>query len=110
MHRNAAILGFSALAVLALVLGLAWSWRGTSNAEAPELGQELRAEPAVEATPLVLDGRPSEVGPERRTTESAVAAPCESSADETETDAADQDPLLVAGRVVDLERSPVYRA
>jgi hypothetical protein len=115
MNRNAAILGSSALAVLALFLALARSWRGTTAEDVPSLARESRAETDVDATHPVLDGRPSEIEADRRTTEgrtteSAIASPFASSVDAVETDEPGQDPLLVAGRVLDQERSPVYRA
>ena len=112
MNRNAAILGLASSAVLALALGLAWSWRGTSAAEVASSEDGARSEPSSESATLLLDQGAAESTSGLRTSEglprAAPRAHVEGSA--AREVPPDQDPLLLAGHVVDQDRSPIPRA
>lgn len=107
MNRNAAILGLTTSAV-ALALLLAWCWRGASMAaETPGFEPAARADESLEAAPPVLDRGLSE--PERRATEVPAEASTANSDGDADGEEArpDPEPVLVAGWVVDQDRSPV---
>jgi hypothetical protein len=115
MNRNAAILGLASSAVLAVALWLAWSLRGTGTDAGASVAAAVEdEEPAAGERPLLLDRNAPGAVSERRASQEAMqtvvpqAVPPPSFAhSDSQESASDQDPLLVAGRVLDQDRSPV---
>ncbi len=119
MNRNVAILGLASSAVLALALGLAWSMRETTTEAAPATSTGAadgeRERVASEDHPLLLDPTSPDAVIERHATQEApqsvvpqvVARPSFADAHAPER-ASEAIPVVVAGAVVDQDRSPVF--